>query len=85
MNTSEEAAKLLREAADLVGGARADEYGEFKDNAAFAASFAGVSTMQAIDVMIGFKRARLRHSPEHHDSIVDLLGYQALREIVRIS
>lgn len=82
--TAKIAAGLLREAANLVEGARDEEYGDFIDNAKTAGDYAGVDSQTATEVMIGFKIARLRHSPKHHDSIVDKLGYYALLEALRL-
>ena len=82
--TAKMAAEWLRKAADLIDGDRQDEYGDFMDNAQYVSDLVGLSSNQAINVMIGFKMSRLRHSPEHEDSIVDLIGYYALKEAVRV-
>lgn len=82
--TAKLAASYLRKAADLIEGDRQDDYGDFMDNAKYAADVAEVDIMEGIDVMIGFKMARLRSSPLHEDSTVDMIGYLALREAVRV-
>jgi len=82
--SSDMAAALLREAADLVAGPRADDYGDFLKNSERAAALANITPLQAADAMIGYKNARLIHTPDHHDSIVDKIAYTALREVVRL-
>jgi len=73
-----QAADLLREAADLIEGARAKDYGSFTDNMNTCAKEACITPLEAARVMRGVKRARLEHQPSHHDSMVDYLGYCAL-------
>ena len=82
--TAKMAAEWLRKAADLIDGDRQDEYGDFLLNTKFVSEQTGVSIPDSIDVMIGYKNARLIHSPLHEDSIVDKIGYCALKEAVRV-
>ena len=82
--TAKMAATWLRRAADLIDGDRQDDYGDFLDNSKFAAGVASISVLEAIDAMIGYKKSRLNNTPTHEDSIVDLIGYYALREAVRV-
>ena len=72
------AVKLLREAADLIEGARASDYGSFASNLEIAADHADTDEETVARVMCGIKRARLEHQDYHHDSMVDYLGYVAL-------
>ena len=81
--TANMAAAWLRQAADLIEGGRQEDYGDFFDNAQLVAEDTGVHALVAVDVMIGFKNARLHYSESHEDSIVDKIGYYALREAVR--
>jgi len=83
--TANRAAEILRTAAGLVDGDREKEYGDFMVNTIRAGKEAGVAPLEAVDVMIGYKKARLIHSPMHQDSIVDLIAYYALREVVRMN
>ena len=69
---------ILRSAADLISGPRAEQYGDWRTSFIAAASDAGVTTEDAIRVMIGVKRARLRQDPDHRDSVNDLAAYQAM-------
>jgi len=75
---SSDAATLLREAADIIEGQRAVDYGSFTDNMAFAGDIAGLKPHGIARALIGVKAARLHYQPDHHDSMVDLLGYTAL-------
>jgi len=82
--THEIAAEYLMEAASLIAGDRQDEYGDFFDNVMSVSGESRVPPLSCVDVMIGFKNSRLKHSPTHRDSIVDKVAYVALREAVRI-
>jgi len=82
--THEIAAAYLKEAASLIAGDRQDEYGDFFDNCKNAEAESGVDALSCVDVMIAFKNTRLKHSPRHHDSIVDKIAYYALKEVVRV-
>ena len=76
---------ILATAANLIRGARHENYGDFADNAECFAEMAnaylrGRNTIEPRDVaalMILFKIMRLRHGP-HEDSWVDIAGYAGL-------
>ena len=83
--TAKMAGAWLRRAAELIEGGRQEDYGDFLHNTMQASRIAELpDDLMAVDVMIGYKKARLNHSPKHEDSIVDLIGYYALREAVRV-
>jgi hypothetical protein len=74
---------VLKEASSIVNGARTDTYGgpedSFRDIAGLWTAYTG-HTYSPSDVAILLallKVARLRHSPNHRDSWVDLAGYAA--------
>jgi hypothetical protein len=77
-------AALLAEAQALVCGARNVVYGPPADSFARAAAFAALATghrltpRDVVHVMRAVKQARLRQSPEHWDTMVDMAGYDAL-------
>lgn len=72
---------ILDEAKALVGGDRASDYGDFKDNADGLAKLWSVVLGSPVPVekvplmLIMLKAVRLAHSPTHRDSWVDLAGY----------
>lgn len=72
---------ILLEALRLTRGNRNADYGhpldDFTRTAALWSAFLGtpVDYRQAIVCMMLVKVSRLGHTPEHHDSIVDLAGY----------
>lgn len=76
--------QTLSEAADLIGGQRAADYGDAAEN--FAHIAAGWSIILGADVtahevalcMDWLKTCRLIGTPTHHDSWVDKAGYTAL-------
>lgn len=74
---------VLNEANSIVNGARAQQYGGPEDSfntiAALWSAYTG-GTYAAADVAIMLallKVARLKNSPDHRDSWVDLAGYAA--------
>lgn len=76
--------EVLREAERLINADRRDTYGEVRENfetiAGLWSVWLGVK-VGAVDVaamMIMVKAARLKVSPEHVDSWVDIAGYAAL-------
>ena len=75
---SARAATLLREAADIIEGQRAVDYGSFKGNLSVAGSVAHLPPEKIAAALIGIKAARLNFQPRHADSMIDLLGYTAL-------
>ena len=89
------ASEMLEHAAVLVGGQRAEDYGDKTINHARIADLwnmwlheSRVSNgpddhITAYDVavmMLMVKVARLMHSPGHQDSHVDIAGYAAIME-----
>lgn len=72
---------ILLEAEAIVNGPRAADYGDAAENWANAARIASAITglnLEAVDlvlIMMAVKLARLRTTPNHHDSIVDMAGY----------
>lgn len=75
--------KLLRDAEQLVNGPRNDTYGppseDFARTARLWQGYLGVP-VTAADVaclMILLKVSRLRATPDHEDSWVDIAGYSA--------
>jgi len=75
--------EILEAAADLVEGARQEQYGAWSDNAANVATIwsillnTQVTARQVALCMVGLKLARLRHGPDA-DSWIDLAGYSGL-------
>lgn len=74
---------VLQEADQIVNGARNKAYGSAEDNFQNIANlwnaYTGLS-LKAVDVanmMALMKIARLKHSPDHRDSWVDIAGYAA--------
>lgn len=72
---------ILHEAIRITSGPRAAEYGTPTDNwtrtAEIASAILGVplSPVQCCQVALAMKLARLRQTPGHRDSLVDLAGY----------
>lgn len=79
---------VLEEALAAVTGPRAAAYGDPKENWARTAEIASALTGMAITpeecvlIMLAVKLARLRTTPDHRDSIVDLAGYAWVLENV---
>ena len=83
---------MLRQAASLVGGQRAKDYGDKTENHQRIADlwnvwlterYGNAQTVEAYDVaimMVLMKISRLMHSPGHSDSHVDIAGYAAIAE-----
>lgn len=75
---------VLQDAAALVNGDRQADYGSPRQNFGRIARLwsayldAEVTAPQVAHMMALVKLARLRHSPGHRDSSVDLCGYAAL-------
>ena len=77
---------ILDEAAAIVAGARATEYGEGAENslpriAAYWSTYLGreLSARDAANMMVLLKMARESHKPKR-DNHVDAIGYLALAE-----
>lgn len=72
---------ILQEALDLVDGERQEDYGPPHKMAArvsalfFDMTGIDLSPGQCIQFMMAMKLARLRETPDHRDSLVDLAGY----------
>lgn len=75
--------EVLTEAMSIVSGARADTYGGPEDSffqiANLWSAYKGQAfSMEDVAIMLALlKIARLRNSPSHKDSWVDLAGYAA--------
>jgi len=90
LDTATIAAEMLRKAADRISGPRQRDYGDFKENCELAAHL--VPTTKGITlppvaigmVMQALKRVRLRNSPTHQDTMIDLIGYTALEMAVTL-
>ena len=80
MNRSE----ILQEAARLISGDRADDYGDAKQNfldiAALWSSYLDedITVVDVANMMMLMKIARTKKSPGKTDSWVDICGYSAL-------
>tara|TARA_R110000824_G_scaffold102941_2_gene244888 strand:- start:4799 stop:5074 length:276 start_codon:yes stop_codon:yes gene_type:complete len=76
--------QIIKEAADLINGDRADRYGDCLEN--FENIAAGWSVILGVTVTPGqvalaldwMKTCRIVQTPDHKDSWVDKLGYLAL-------
>lgn len=80
---------LIQEGTDIIEGDREKTYGDPSKNirqiAAYWSAHIGVD-ISADDVCIMMcllKLARLVNSPDHEDSMVDLIGYNKLREKIK--
>lgn len=79
---------ILEEAAEKVAGEKAREYGPAGESFEFIAlmwsALLGVSITrkQVAMCMIALKLQRLRVTPNHRDSMVDIAGYTLLMEAV---
>lgn len=84
---------MLRQAATLVGGQRAKDYGDKTENHQRIADLwnywmvqrykdqpAMVSAYDVAIMMVLMKISRLMHTPGHSDSHVDIAGYAAIAE-----
>ncbi len=78
MSLDKFAAEILREAADTIEK-RSGEYGGAGSMFDDVARLAEVNPRTAFDVFIAMKQVRLAYNPEHHDSLVDLVAYFALK------
>lgn len=74
---------VLNEANNIVNGARNKAYGSAEDNFQNIADLwnaylqAAITTVDVANMMALMKIARLKHSPDHRDSWVDIAGYAA--------
>lgn len=75
--------EVLVEALDIVTGARNKAYGSAEDNFQNIANLwnaylkTTLTTVDVANMMVLLKVARLKHSPDHRDSWVDIAGYAA--------
>lgn len=87
------ASDMLMHAAELVGGQRAQDYGDKTINhqriAALWSYWLGergkpceITAYDVAMMMLMLKVARLMHSPGHQDSHVDIAGYASILEEV---
>lgn len=88
---------MLRQAASLVGGQRAKDYGDKTENHERIANlwnvwlterYGNTQTIEAYDVaimMILMKISRLMHTQGHSDSHVDIAGYAAIAEEIWVN
>ena len=80
---------VLIEADKIVNGPRAEAYGDAKENwgntAAIVNSTLGTNLTagECVLFMVGVKLARLRQTPFHRDSVVDICGYMQVYENLR--
>ena len=80
---------ILEEAKAIIYGDREETYGHPDANMTIIANLWGAYLSSPVTVndvcvmMILLKSARLKNSPEHRDSLVDLAGYAALMERVQ--
>tara|TARA_R100000426_G_C4811710_1_gene106734 strand:- start:481 stop:759 length:279 start_codon:yes stop_codon:yes gene_type:complete len=76
--------EILDDAKSKIQGERRDDYGDAWENHSHIASMWSVlldteiTVAQVYQCMIAVKLSRLKHSPEHLDSWVDIVGYAAL-------
>jgi hypothetical protein len=84
MLSRERAAKLLMEAAELINGERAKNYGEpqqsFENIAKLWSVYLGIdiSVTDVSMLMILLKVSRNRTGQQHRDNFVDICGYAGL-------
>lgn len=77
--------QLLRDAMDVIGGERKDQYGNAEDSFATIAKYWShllgmeITPEQVGLMMILLKVARQQHAPKR-DNLIDLAGYAALIE-----
>ena len=77
---------ITEEAENIIFGDREATYGAPSKNLLMIAdlwsAYLGteVSATQVCDMMILLKVARLKNSPQHRDSMVDIVGYTLLKE-----
>ena len=77
---------ILTQAEEIINGERAKDYGSTLDNFGRIAKMwsvilgVEVTPEQHVLCMVAVKMARLCHSPQHMDSIVDIAGYAGTYE-----
>ena len=76
--------KILEEAAELINGTRAKDYGDAYENHDRKSKMWSVVLEKEVTVeqvymcMIAVKLSRLMQTPYHQDSAIDICGYGAL-------
>lgn len=78
MTAQQDACRILREAADIIE-AREKQYNGHGDMFEHISELSDVGVSEVFDVWIATKQVRLIHTPGHHDSLVDLVAYTALK------
>lgn len=79
---------ILEEAHDVIYGEREQTYGDPGKNLRAIAEFWStyldhpVTYQDVCNMMVLMKVARLKNTPGHHDSLVDIAGYTALQDRV---
>lgn len=77
---------ITKEAENIIFGDREATYGAPSKNLCLIADLwsayldTDISATQVCDMMILLKVARLKNSPQHRDSMVDIVGYTLLKE-----
>lgn len=77
---------ITKEAENIIFGDREATYGEPSKNLLMIANLwsaylgTKLTATQVCDMMILLKVARLKNSPQHRDSMVDIVGYTLLKE-----
>lgn len=72
---------ILTDALAATSGPRQEAYGRPQDNWARTAEIASaimgkpISARECVQFAVAMKLARLRNTPDHRDSLVDLAGY----------
>lgn len=90
------ASEMLIHTAGLVGGQRAEDYGDKTINHQRIANLwnywlnergspSAITAYDAAMMMLMLKLARLMHSPGHQDSHVDIAGYASVLEEISTS
>lgn len=77
---------LAKEAEEIIYGDRETTYGDPSKNLRIIASLwsaylgTEITATQVCDMMVLLKVARLKNTPHHRDSMVDIIGYTLLKE-----
>lgn len=77
---------ILDKANEIIYGDREQTYGEPSRNLDTIAELwstyldQGITAQDVCNMMILLKVARLKNTPDHEDSIIDIAGYAALKE-----
>lgn len=80
---------IAKEAEEIIYGDREATYGDPSKNLRIIASLwsaylgTEITATQVCDMMVLLKVARLKNTPHHRDSMVDIIGYTLLKERCR--